>query len=160
MRVFIGYGNDLRGEDAFGIDVIKELEKYELEETKFISIFQLTPEIVLELLDYDEIIFIDACYSLDNQYSLACSIKKQNSSSLTHHIFPENIIAILNGVYGKYPKYQIISMLTNKFDKIYDHKQYHKVIYRAIDYIVELYKYKSKNSLQYNILVKKRSYND
>ena len=42
MRVIIGYGNELRGEDAFGLDVIKELQKLSLKDTKLISVFQLT----------------------------------------------------------------------------------------------------------------------
>lgn len=135
MRVIIGYGNELRGEDAFGIDVVKELEKYDLKDTVLMSTFQLTPEIVLELLDASEIIFIDACSSIDNNYALACSTKKQNSSNLTHHILPENIIAILNGVYDKYPNYSIYSMLTNNFDKIVDDKRYMDSICRLVEWV-------------------------
>ena len=127
-KVIIGYGNKLRGEDAFGVDVIKELEKLDLQDTKLISTFQLTPEIVLELLEAKEIIFIDANFSKDNHYVLACSIIEQNSLNLTHHISPKNIIAILNDVYNKYPKYQIYSMLTSSFDEILDNKKYNDSI--------------------------------
>ncbi|MEA3498752.1 MAG: hypothetical protein U9R16_06830 [Campylobacterota bacterium] len=136
MRVIVGYGNSLRGEDAFGVDCIKELEKCELKEIKLISTFQLTPEIVLELLEANEIIFIDACYSLENQYKLCCGISKQNNSNLTHHITPFNIITILNGAYKKYPKFYIYSMLTNSFDGILDIKLYNKSIKLTISQII------------------------
>ena len=124
MRVILGYGNELRGEDAFGVDVIKELEKHELKDTKLISTFQLTPEIVLELQDCKEIVFIDACYSIDNNYKLACIVEEENSSNLSHHITPKTIMAMLNGIYNKYPTFKIYSMLTNSFDKIFDNKKY------------------------------------
>jgi len=78
----------------------------------------------LDLLDASEIIFIDACYSLENHYALACDIKEINSSNLTHHISPLNILAILNGVYKKFPNYQVFSLLTNNFDTIINKKEY------------------------------------
>ena len=124
MRVIIGYGNELRGEDAFGVDAVKELQKYKLKDTKLISTFQLTPEIVLELQDCKEIVFIDACYSIDDNYKLACSVEEENSSNLSHHITPKTIMAMLNGIYNKYPTFIIYSMLTNSFDKIFDNKKY------------------------------------
>ena len=127
-RIIVGYGNTLRGEDAFGVDVIKELEKVDLENTKLISTFQLTPELVLDLLDFDEIIFIDACYSPDNTYALACTVLKQNSTNLSHHISPDVVIAMLNNIYGKYPHFEIHSMLTNNFDEIIDKKIYKTTI--------------------------------
>jgi len=126
MRVIIGYGNELRGEDAFGVDVIKELQKLLLKETKLISVFQLTPEIVLELLDTDEIIFIDSYYSQENHYALACSLTEQNGLNLSHHISPKTIIYMLNGLYNRDPKFYIYSMMTNSFDEIMDLKRYKK----------------------------------
>ena len=136
MRIIIGYGNSLRGEDAFGIDVIKEFKKLDLNDTLLISVFQLTPEMVLELLDANEIIFVDACYSLDSQYSLSCSILKQNSSNLTHQISPKIIISMLNNLYDKYPKYQVYSMLTSNFDKIVDKNKYKDAIKKITYYIM------------------------
>ncbi len=135
MRVIIGYGNNLRGEDAFGVDCIKELEKYKLKDTILISTFQLTPEIVLELLDCDEIVFIDASYSIENQYKLACSIEQQNSSILSHHITPKTIIKLLNTIYDNYPTYKLYSMSTNSFDKILNTEQYTKSIKRTVSQI-------------------------
>lgn len=137
MRVIIGYGNEFRGEDAFGIDAVKELQKYKLKDTKLISTFQLTPEIVLELQDCKEIVFIDACYSIEDNYKLACSIEEENSSNLSHHITPKTIMAMLNGIYNKYPTFKIYSMLTNSFDKIFDNKKYINSIKKTTQYIAK-----------------------
>ena len=123
MRVIIGYGNKLRGEDAFGVDVIEKVRELQPKKTKLLSILALTPEIVLELLDAEEIIFVDAAYDMQDHYALACSLA-QGTSHLSHHILPETIIAILNDVYKKYPAYKIYSMITDSFDEIEEKQRY------------------------------------
>lgn len=128
MRVIIGYGNELRGEDAFGIDTIKRLQKLELKDTKLLSMHQLMPEIVLQLLDADEIIFIDACYDEKNHYTLACSLTEQNNLNLSHHISPKTISQMLKSLYAKMPKFFIYSMMSKNFEQIEDIKRYKKCI--------------------------------
>jgi hydrogenase maturation protease len=128
MRVIIGYGNSLRGEDAFGLDVIKELQRLSLKDTKLISGHQLIPEIVLELLDANEIIFIDTCYDEKNNYSLACSLTQQNNLNLSHHISPKTIIQMLNTLYGNHPDFFIYSMMSSSFDEIMDLKKYRECV--------------------------------
>lgn len=128
MRAIIGYGNELRGEDAFGLDVIKKLKKLELKDTKLISAFQLTPELVLELLEADEIIFVDASLDEQHHYILACPLMEQNSLNLSHHISPKTIIYMLNSLYGKYPEFYIYSMLSNSFYEIADKERYEESI--------------------------------
>lgn len=128
MRVIIGYGNELRGEDAFGIAVIKELENFELKETKLLTAFGLTPEIVLELLESDEVVFIDACYSQTDHYALASSLLVAQTPQLSHHITPDVIIAMLHSLYNKNVKYTLYSMLSNSFEEIQNTKLYKKSI--------------------------------
>lgn len=127
MRVIIGYGNKLRGEDGFGVDVIDELQNHILKDTTLIKVFQLTPELVLELLDADEIIFIDACFSYENNYKLACSLIEQKSN-LSHHISPKLLIALLKSTYNLTLNYYIYSMLTNNFDEVIDESLYKNAI--------------------------------
>ena len=138
MKYIIGYGNEQRGEDAFGIDVIKELDKYKLYNTSLLSVFQLTPEMVFDLLEAEEIIFIDACYSEINHYKLACSIIEQNNSSITHYISPKEIISMLNIVYAKYPLVSIYSMLTNRFDEVFNDVEYKIAVKETATFIKSL----------------------
>jgi len=138
MRVIIGYGNSFRGEDGFGVEVIRKLEKFPLDNTRLISLFQLTPEIVLDLLDAEEIVFVDATYSQYNHYALACTIKEPNSRLLSHHISPYLIIEILQHLYQKNPKYQFYSMFTDSFDSIVDEMRYNEAI-QAIAYSLTLH---------------------
>lgn len=128
MRCIIGYGNTLRGEDAFGVDVIEELQKFSLKSTKLITHLQLTPEIVLELLDADEIVFVDACYDAENHYKLACSLFGQKNLTLTHHISPKTIMQMLQNLYGKHPNFFIYSMMSNSFDTIKEPKRYKECV--------------------------------
>ncbi|MDD2791514.1 MAG: hypothetical protein PHU40_12740, partial [Sulfurimonas sp.] len=128
MRIIIGYGNELRGEDAFGVDTIKKLQKLSLKNTKLLSMHQLTPELVLELLGADEIIFIDACYDEKNHYALACSLTEQHNLDLSHHISPKTIIYMLESLYANVPKFFIYSMMSRRFEKIENAKRYKECI--------------------------------
>lgn len=131
MRAIIGYGNSLRGEDAFGLDVIKELQKLQLKETKLLSAHQLTPEMTLELQDADEILFIDSCHDEKNQYSLACSLVEQSSLNLSHHISPKTVIYMLKSLYAKNPNFYIYSMMSSSFDVIEDKRRYRESVERV-----------------------------
>lgn len=128
MRVIIGYGNELRGEDAFGIDVIKKLEKHSLKNTKLISTMQLTPELCLELLEAKELIFIDACYCSMHQYKLGCSIEAISNQTLSHHINPKVVVSMLNQLYNCNPNYKIYSMFTDSFEEVWNKKKYEECI--------------------------------
>jgi len=135
LRTIIGYGNDLRGEDAFGVDVLKNLELENLENTQLLTLFQLTPEILLDLLESDEIVFVDACYSPDYPYALACNLEEQNQNTLSHHISYTMIVKMLNSLYNKYPKYEVFSMLSLEFDEVKDEKKYRQVVKNVSTYL-------------------------
>jgi len=136
MRAIIGYGNELRGEDAFGPDVIKELQKHPPKETKLISAHQLTPEMLLELQEADEIIFIDSCYDEKERYTLACSLSEQNGLNLSHHISPKSIVKMLNTLYDKHPDFGIYSMMSSNFDNIEDINSYERTVHITAEHIV------------------------
>ncbi|XOB61938.1 hypothetical protein ACMC56_15240 [Campylobacterota bacterium DY0563] len=143
MLIIVGFGNELRGEDAFGIDVLSSLQKFKLKNTKLISTFQLTPELSLELKEAKRIIFIDASYSEENQYKLACTLENNSSSSLSHHITIKTLMTMINTLYNKEPSYEVYSMLTNSFEEIKNKKDYERCIEETIksllffDYIKE-----------------------
>lgn len=135
MRAIIGYGNPLRGEDAFGVDVIKALESISLKETKLIECFQLTPELCLELQEFKKLIFIDACFLNSNQYNLITPLNFSNPN-LSHHISPKLIVSMIDELYNKKLDYEIISMATNEFDKIKDESRYKEAIEQCIRYLI------------------------
>jgi len=124
LRIIIGYGNTLRGEDGFGVDVVRLLQIKRLHNTRLLELFQLTPELVLELLDAKEIVFIDAAYSQEKSYAFACPLQEENGVQLSHHITPKTIIQLLQILYNKEVKYEIFSILTSNFEMIGDKRLY------------------------------------
>jgi len=104
--------------------VIKTLEKTPLENTKLLSLFQLTPELCLQLQDANKIIFVDASYSEKNQYALACSLENSSNNTLSHHISPLTLMQILKDLYNKNIDFEIFSILTKNFDTITNNSDY------------------------------------
>lgn len=135
MRAIIGYGNCLRGEDGFGVEVINELQNYELKDTKLIEMYQLTPELCLELLDVDEVIFIDAFFMKNDQYSLIVPVNSYTDSNISHHVSPFTIIEILNSVYQKEISFLIFSMATSSFEKVINKQLYKNRINQVVQYL-------------------------
>jgi len=138
LRAIVGYGNTLRGEDGFGVEVIQRLQETTLADTKLIEAFQLTPELCLELLDVDEVFFVDAGFSSSYHYEFLCSLKDEQIATLSHHISPKLIMNMLKEIYKKDMNYLIFSMATNKFDTIYDQKRYKQKVETMVQYLKEL----------------------
>ncbi|MEN8445196.1 MAG: hydrogenase maturation protease [Cyanobacteria bacterium J06555_13] len=59
--LIIGYGNELRGDDAVGPRVAEIVANWHLPSIKTISVHQLTPELVNDIALTDYVIFVDAC---------------------------------------------------------------------------------------------------
>ncbi len=135
MTIIVGFGNDLRGEDSFGIDVIKRLQNYDLPNTKLISTFQLTPELSLELKEATKLIFIDATFNKKDNYSLACKLEEYEYDHLSHHISIRTILMILERLYNIKPEYELYSMFTNNFNEILDEKNYEKSIEEIVQFL-------------------------
>lgn len=135
MRVIIGYGNTLRGEDGFGVDVVRALRKKRLQNTKLLEVFQLTPELVLALLDADEILFIDAAYSPRDGYAFASVLQEESGVQLSHHITPKTLIQALQILYNKKVKYESFSMLSSHFDTIKEKKLYKQRVETLADFL-------------------------
>lgn len=136
MKIVVGFGNVLRGEDAFGVDVISKLQDCNLENTKLISTFQLTPELSLELKGATKLIFIDAAFDKDHNYALGCSLEDINQNQLSHHISIRTIIMILERLYNSKPEYELYSMFTNNFDEVIDKKKYEKSLKEVAQFIL------------------------
>ena len=135
MRIIVGYGNTLRGEDGFGVEVVRLLQTKKLHNTKLLEVFQLTPELVLELLEATEIIFVDAAYCEQNNYLFACRLQEKNEPLLSHHITPQTIMQSLKILYNKEPGYEIFSLLCSNFDTIEDARQYRDKIGVLCDFL-------------------------
>lgn len=130
--IIIGYGNIDRSDDGLACEVVnlvrKKLGLNILEEgstglenlgNQIDSVFlpQLVPEIMELLKDYEQIIFIDAHAGGDLE-DLNCSrlTPQYVSSTFTHHMTPESMLAFLKTLYQHEPKAYLVSVRAYEFD--------------------------------------------
>ena len=59
----IGYGNDLRSDDAVGQKVANAIAAWKLPQVTSLCVHQLTPELASFLATAELAIFIDACFA-------------------------------------------------------------------------------------------------
>ena len=61
LFLVIGYGNELRGDDAVGPEVARCVAEWRRPEVVGIAVHQLTPELAVALSEVAVVIFVDAC---------------------------------------------------------------------------------------------------
>jgi hydrogenase maturation protease len=130
--IIIGYGNIDRSDDGLAYEVInlvrKKLDQSLLKEDdtgleklggEIDSVFlpQLVPEIMELLKDYEQIIFVDAHAGADLE-DLNCSkvTPQYVSSTFTHHMTPEALLAFLKTLYQHEPEAYLVSVRAHDFD--------------------------------------------
>jgi hydrogenase maturation protease len=130
--IIIGYGNIDRSDDGVAYAIInlvrQNLGQNILEEGDtgleelsggIDSVFlpQLVPEIMELLKDYEQIIFVDAHAGVELE-DLNCSRLSPQyvSSTFTHHMTPEALLAFLKTLYQHEPEAYLVSVRAHEFD--------------------------------------------
>lgn len=101
--IIIGYGNDLRGDDAAGRIVAERLAALSLPEVQVVSTPQLAPELAAQLAHARTAIFIDADMSGCGSVRVTHVLSSSTWSALHHTITPEGLLALTAAVYGQAP---------------------------------------------------------
>ncbi|MCE5261903.1 MAG: hydrogenase maturation protease [Deltaproteobacteria bacterium] len=129
--LIIGYGNIDRADDGVAHEVIntlrgrQDLEPLDEENTgleelgkEVDSIFlsQLTPELMELMCDYDRVVFVDAHISEVTE-DLNCTevLPDYAPSSLTHHLTPGMLLALVRALYGREPVGHLVSIRGHDF---------------------------------------------
>ncbi|HUN54552.1 MAG TPA: hydrogenase maturation protease [Smithella sp.] len=130
--IIIGYGNIDRSDDGVAYEVVNLVRQYlgrkilEDEDTgldnlngEIDSVFlpQLVPEMMELIAGYDQIIFVDA-HAGDDMEDLNCSkvTPQYVSSTFTHHLTPEALLAFLKTLYQREPEAYMVSVRALEFD--------------------------------------------
>ena len=130
--IVIGYGNIDRSDDGLAYEVInlvrKKLGQNILEEgdtglenlsgeMDSVFLLQLVPEIMDLLKGYEQIIFVDA-HAGKAMDDLNCSrlTPQYVSSTFTHHMTPESLLAFLKTLYQHEPEAYLVSVRAHDFD--------------------------------------------
>lgn len=116
--LIIGYGNTLRGDDAFGPTVAELLlDRLHDPSVEILSLHQLTPELMEPLSRADLAIFIDAAASGEPGSLVERTIEASFSGpAFTHHATPEALLAGARALYGRAPAAHMISAAGADFE--------------------------------------------
>ncbi|HOY58864.1 MAG TPA: hydrogenase maturation protease [Verrucomicrobiota bacterium] len=104
MILLIGYGNELRGDDAVGPLVARALAELRLPDTQVLALTQLTPELAELVSQASTAIFVDA--ALDGpagQVEVAPCQPLDLRQPLGHLGDPESLLALCQAVFGASP---------------------------------------------------------
>lgn len=101
----IGYGNDLRSDDAIGQRVAEKIASKNLPNVKSLSIHQLTPELAEALASVDMAIFVDACLISETSDVQVKSLLPTATNFLAGHTGdPQALLALTKAIYGHCPQ--------------------------------------------------------
>jgi hydrogenase maturation protease len=115
----IGYGNTLRGDDAFGPIVADRLRSTaDSERVHILTCHQLTPELACDIAACEHVIFIDASIA-SPAGELVCrdlAAGEADAGSLVHSLRPEQLLALTRLVYGRQPSASLVCVGGTRFD--------------------------------------------
>lgn len=116
MTLVIGYGNPMRSDDGLGIYLAELLEKQNIPGVEVMTCHQLTPELVEDMIQYKNVILIDAGLSTDDfkiEKVEKNSLKTLNSS---HHVAPSVLLNLTEDLYGKNLSLSLCTLKGENFD--------------------------------------------
>jgi hydrogenase maturation protease len=115
--LIIGYGNELRGDDAAGPQIAKAVAAWELPEVRALAVHQLTPELAEALAHAHHAIFVDAQRIDAAAADVALHpIAPLDRPHLAGHVGdPGALLALANAVYGQYPRAFLIAVPASSF---------------------------------------------
>ncbi len=89
----IGYGSDLRADDAVGRRVAETVQARGLPGVRVRSVHQLTPELAAELGAADRVVFVDATVAAD-EVSVGWLDATPDPQVMTHHMDPAGLLGL------------------------------------------------------------------
>lgn len=117
----IGYGNELRGDDAVGPYVAKIIASWDAANVSAIAVPQLTPELAAQLAAAHCVIFIDAAHEVLEGIRitpLRCETPEPSSGStcmLSHASTPATLLALSQILYGTHPLAWVMEIPATNF---------------------------------------------
>ena len=107
--LIFGYGNPSRGDDALGPLLLERLKEHfdekprSIEAIELLTDFQLQIEHVLDLVNRDLVLFVDAHVSCPSPYSFQLLLEKFDASYTSHALSPEAILWVYQQINGQSP---------------------------------------------------------
>jgi hydrogenase maturation protease len=94
----IGYGSDLRGDDAAGRIVAEAIEAHDLDGIAVVTAVQLTPELALAIAGRDVVVFVDASIDDGEVTVRDLAATAPAAGVMTHHADPATLLSMVPSV--------------------------------------------------------------
>jgi hydrogenase maturation protease len=108
--LIIGYGNPLRGDDAFGYRAAERIPGA-------IAVHQLTPELMDPISRAARVVFLDAAAEgIPGEIRRRPVVPASDASNFTHHATPEALLAGARALYGRAPEALLITVTAATFE--------------------------------------------
>lgn len=98
--LLFGYGNPSRGDDALGVNLIDRITLLRFNYVECQSDMQLQIEHVTDLINCDQVLFIDADLSCAEPYVYSKVVAAKDGSYTTHAMTPSALLHVYQEVYG------------------------------------------------------------
>jgi hydrogenase maturation protease len=111
----IGYGSELRGDDAVGRHVARQAAGWRRPEVRALSVHQLTPELAEPLSEADVAVFVDA--SADGVAG-AVQLRRLDAApgaAPGHTSDPRWLLALTEALYGRRPEAWLVTVPASSF---------------------------------------------
>jgi hydrogenase maturation protease len=109
--IVIGYGNELRGDDAIGQMIARIIKSRGLLSVKSIAVHQLTPELSEPLASARLAIFVDACVDYQSDKVKVISLLPSYSQNINGHICdPQSLLYLAKFLYNNCPETWLITV--------------------------------------------------
>lgn len=113
----IGYGSELRGDDAVGPRVAEAVAGWHQPGVRAVGVHQLAPELAEALASARFAIFVDA--SIDSVES-GVQVREIGPAELQagvgHTGDPRNLLALARALYGRYPRAWLVTVPVARFE--------------------------------------------
>lgn len=102
MKILLfGYGNPGCGDDALGPLLIEHIDQLRLTNTKCLIDMQLLIEHTIDLLEFDQIIFIDADMSCAEPFEFSTIHAEKDASYTSHALTPSALLFTYQQIYRR-----------------------------------------------------------
>jgi hydrogenase maturation protease len=123
--IIIGYGNPGRQDDGLGPSFVNQLSDElsdELPEKDRLNIqlqtsYQLTVEDAYDIIEFDQVIFVDASLNALAPFSFTKITETNNTGLGSHSLTPNAVIRLCETLYGKSPKAFILGIKGYDFNQ-------------------------------------------
>jgi len=112
----IGYGNELRGDDAAGPLAARALAALNRPGTRVLVVHQLTPELAEAIAQARAVFFLDASIEVVGSASLTPLAPDPSSALRPHQSQPAGLLALARELYGAAPPAWMIRIPARCFD--------------------------------------------